>query len=99
MNFALNPHVRFGRPEREPEPPRKKSTMKKIACIILTGVALAFAASQLTSCVTSKRTTYHADGSKEVIEERKPAIEKDTKQFISDVFWSWSPRPRPAPTK
>jgi hypothetical protein len=45
------------RPPREPEP-KKKSTMKKIACIIATGIALAFAASQFTSCAGTITSPY-----------------------------------------
>ena len=50
----------------------------------------------LTGCATTKRTVFHADGSKEVIEESKPAIEADTKQFVFDAFWAFAPRQRPA---
>ena len=88
----MNPHVRW---EPVGSHPVTKRPRGLIRYLVLVAVALLIVWA-FTGCATSNRTVYHADGSKEVIEERKPAIEKDTKQFISDVWWSWSPRPRPA---
>lgn len=62
--------------------------------IIFKLLALAFAL-LLPSCATESVTETKPDGTVTVTNKSAPAIKDNTKEFIADVVWAWSPRQRP----
>lgn len=96
MHPAMNLRVRYEQigtlPVTKRKHPEGKPWLRYLALLAL-GCVLTWA---FTGCATTSTTVRAPDGTVTTVEESKPAIKDDTKQFAADVFWAFAPRQRPA---